>query len=88
MSLQRKWVICQGADVSDNAVVASVTREICSMRGAVQVKLAGNSNAQYSCRQQGIISGRREVDIMHNGQIIGHVGLPASSMLSIVLCHA
>ena len=73
MSMHRKWVICRGATADDKAVLAGVTKEMWSMHGGVQVKLAGNDNAEYTLRQQGIISGRREVDIMHHNQVIGHV---------------
>ena len=73
MSMHRKWVICRGATADDKAVIAGVTKEMWSMRGGVQVKLAGNGSAEYTLRQQGMISGRREVDIMHHNQVIGHV---------------
>ena len=73
VSLHRKWVICKGADISDSATVATVTKELWSMHGGVQVRLAGHDKAEYTLRQQGIIAGRREIDIMHHNRVIGHV---------------
>ena len=43
------------------------------MHSGVQVKLAGGDKAEYTLRQQGIIAGRREIDIMHHNRVIGHV---------------
>ena len=73
VSMKRKWVICKGATVQDEAIVASVTRQTFSMHGGVEVRMPGSDEPQYTLRQQGIITGRREVDIMHKGRLIGQV---------------
>ena len=43
------------------------------MHGGVEVRMPGSDEPQYALRQQGIIAGRREVDIMHRGRLIGQV---------------
>ena len=45
------------------------------MHHGVQAKLPGSDDVEYSLRARGYIVGRREVDILHRGQAIGHVSL-------------
>ena len=45
------------------------------MHHGIQAKLPGSDVVEYSLRARGYIVGRREVDIMHRGQAIGHVSL-------------
>lgn len=73
ISEHKKWVIYRGATVSDSTMVATVKKALWSMHSGVEVRLAGGSKAEYTLRQQGIITGRREVDIMHHNRVIGRV---------------
>ncbi len=43
------------------------------MHHGFQAKLPGSDDVEYSLRARGCIVGRREVDILHRGQAIGHV---------------
>ena len=45
------------------------------MHHGVQAKLPGSDDVEYSLRARGYIVARREVDILHGGQAIGHVSL-------------
>lgn len=73
MSMKSKWVICSGGQITDSSVVANVNRELWTMHPAVQAKLPGSDNVEYSMRDKGWIIGKRDIDILHRGQKIGHV---------------
>lgn len=73
ISLKNKWVICRGPHADDSLIVASVNKELFTMHHGVQAKLSGSDDVEYSLRARGYIVGRREVDILHGGQAIGHV---------------
>ena len=75
MSLKNKWIICRGPHADDSLIVASVNKELFTMHHGVQAKLPGSDDVEYSLRAKGYIVGRREVDILHRGQAIGHVSL-------------
>ena len=75
MSLKNKWIICRGPHADDSLIVASVNKELFTMHHGVQAKLPGSDDVEYSLRARGYIVGRREVDILHRGQAIGHVSL-------------
>ena len=68
-------MIYRGAQIDDSLEVASVNRELFTMRHGFHVKLPGSDVDEYSLHAKGFIVGNREVDILHRGQIIGHVGL-------------
>lgn len=83
MSMKSKWVICRGAQVTDSSVVASVNRELWTMHRVVQAMLPGSNNVEYSIKDKGWIIGKRQIDILHRGQIIGHVSSLHFCLLSV-----
>ena len=64
--------------------MGSINKEIFSLHHGVQAKLAGSDAVEYSLRSQGYIVGSREIDILHQGQIIGHVSTPLTHLIGFL----
>lgn len=55
------------------------------MHHGVQAKLPGSDDVEYSLRARGYIVGRREVDISHRGQAVGHVSVLQFAFIVAIL---
>lgn len=72
--MKRLWRIYRGTLMNEEALAATINKQLWSMHYGIEAKMPGSQETDVLLRAQKAISvGRLKYDIIHRGNVIGHV---------------